>query len=314
MEQFTNGLQQALHGTGVQVLVGNSEDDATKEVSDLNSFLERGVGALITIPVSGNAPLVPILQKAISGGAYTEGELAGPAQSVVIAFEYKAGYVQGKQLAGWIDSHLGGKANVLYFNPAEVSPLLVPREQGNLDRLRTGGPGIKVVQNIPIIPSVTTGQQDMLTALQAHPDINVVFGDDESVLGAVRAYQSLGKIADLKYASGFDGSPDADAVIKANNTPYKINYGFNYGVLGYVTGQMVARWFEGRSVPLLMNLNAVPLTSSTLGTYDKAAADPQAVKNLTPYLSLLGTTDYATRMYYTNYSPCSGTDASQCPR
>ena len=44
-------------------------------------------------------------------------------------------------------------------------------------------------------------------------------------------------------------------------------YGFNYGVLGYVTGQMVARWFEGRSVPLLMNLNAVPLTSGTLAAW-----------------------------------------------
>ena len=83
---------------------------------------------------------------------------------------------------------MGGKASVLYFNADNVSPLLIPRKLGALAALKAGGAGIKVVEDISQNPDVTKGQQLMSTALQAHPEIDVVLGDDETVLGALRAY------------------------------------------------------------------------------------------------------------------------------
>jgi len=301
--QYTNGIRQSLQGSGIQLLTGNADADPTTMVSALRSFLQRGVGALITVPVGGNQPLTPIEQQAIGSGAYVTSELAGPAQSVITVDQYNVGFVQGKAAAQYIDSHLHGKASVLYFNANNVSPLLIPREKGALAGLRTGGSGIQVVDNISITPDVTQGEQDMSTALQAHPDINVVLGDDESVLGAVHAYQSLGKISSLAYASGVDGSPDALAAIQAGSTPYKVDYGFNYGVMGYVNGQMIRRWFAGKSVPMVMDFKPAAMNSAaTINAYNRAASKPKSA-NVAAYVSLLGTISYGSRSSYVDYSP-----------
>ena len=80
----------------------------------------------------------------------------------------------------------------------------------------------------------------MQTILQAHPNVNVVLGDDESVLGAYQAFRSAGKLSQVKYMSGINGSADALKVVGQGNTPYKVDYGFNFGQAGYAVGRPLA--------------------------------------------------------------------------
>ena len=296
--QYANAIKKGLAGSGIALLVGNANSDPTKAITDLRSFLQRGVGGLVTVPVGGNQPLVPIHTQALSKGAVVIGELAGPADQIITVNQYQVGYTQGQDAVKFIKAHMGGKANVLYFNADNVSPLLIPRKQGNLRCSKAGGPGIKVVEDISQNPDVTKGQQLMSTALQAHPEINVVLGDDETVLGALRAYQIANKISDLKYASGVDGSPDALAVIKKGGTPYKADYGFNYGVMGLVSGQSIKRWYQGLNIPTVASFKPFAMTSAaTINEYARAASNPQP-SDVAKFITLLGNVSYATRGSY----------------
>lgn len=301
--QYANGIKKGLAGSGIKLVTGNANSDPTKAVNDLRSFLQRGVGGLVTVPVGGNEPLVPIHKEALDKGAVVIGELAGPADQIIAVDQFKVGFVQGKDAADWIKKNMGGKANVLYFNADNVSPLLIPRKLGAVAGLATGGKGIKIISNVSITPDVTKGQKLMQTELQAHPEINVVLGDDESVLGAVHAYQIQNKIGDLKFASGVDGAPDALAHIKAGNTPYKVDYGFNYGVIGIVTGQSIKRWFEGRNISQIVSVRPFPMRSAAdIALYARAASNPTAA-DVPKFIEQFGSVSYGTRGSYVDYTP-----------
>ena len=274
--QYANAIKKGLSGSGITLLTGNANSDPTKAITDLRSFLQRGVGGLVTVPVGGNQPLVPIHAQELAKGGIVIGELAGPADQIITVNQFEVGNTQGLDAVKFIKAHMGGKANVLLFNNDNVSPLLIPRKLGLIAGLKTGGAGVKIVENIGQNPDVTKGQQLTATALQAHPEIDVVVGDDETVLGAVRAFQIANKINNLKYASGIDGSPDALAVIKKGGTPYKADYGFNYGVMGLVSGQSIKRWYAGLNVPTVASFKPFAMTNAaTINQYARAASNPQ---------------------------------------
>lgn len=198
---------------------------------------------------------------------------------------------------------MGGKANVVYINANQLSPVLVPRDKGAIAGLKTGGSGIKLVADQFNTPGVDTGNKLMSQILQAHSDVNVVLGDDESVLGALSAFRTAGKLSQLKYMSGVNGSKDALAVISAGNTPYKTDYSFGYGPLGYEWGQLAIDWSEGKSIPMVEDVNPIALSSSSdIAKFEKDTTDP-AHADLSKYLKLLGNISYATRGGYVNYSP-----------
>jgi len=153
------------------------------------------------------------------------------------------------------------------------------------------------------VPGVVTGDQLMTTLLQAHPNINVVVGDDESVLGAWNALKAAGKASQVKYLSGINGSPDALAVVAAGNTPYKADFSFGYAEIAYNWSIDFHLWLEGKSVPLVERINPVELTTAAqIAKFNHDAADPAHAK-LSTYETLFGNIDYATRMDYVDYQP-----------
>jgi ABC-type sugar transport system substrate-binding protein len=301
--QYANAINLGLAGSKIRLLTGNANSDPTQAITDLRSFVQSGVGGLVTVPVGGNQPLVPIQAQAIAKGDVVIGELAGPADQVIAVNQYQVGYTQGQDAVKFIKQHMGGKASVLYFNADNVSPLLIPRKLGAIAALNAGGPGIQLVQDLSILPDVTMGEQDMATALQANPAINVVLGDDESVLGAVHAYQLQNKLSSLQYASGVDGSPDALAAIQAGNTPYKVDYGFNYGVMGLVTGQSIKRWYAGLNIAQVADFKPFAMNSAaTITAYARAASNPKP-SDVSKFITLYGSVSYAKRGSYVNYTP-----------
>ena len=217
--------------------------------------------------------------------------------------QYQIGYTQGIDAAKYIDQNMGGKAEVVYINANKLDSTLIARQVGAVNGLRTGGPGIKIVADVFNVPGVVTGNQLMTTLLQAHPTVNVVVGDDESVLGAWDAFKAAGKASQVKYLSGVNGSPDALATIKAGNTPYKADFVFGYAELGYTWSIDFHLWLEGKSVPMLERLNPIELTSAQqIASYNQDSADP-AHADLAKYETQFGDISYATRMDYVDYQP-----------
>lgn len=296
-----NGVKKAVEPQGWQFLAANAAGDAAKNLTQVNSFLQRGVGVLLTAPVGGN--LGPSQQQALDKGIAVFSFLSGPAIDVASADQCQIGKTQGEDAVRFIQKNMGGNAQVVYINANKLSPVLIPRDTCAVKALKAGGPGIQLVADEFNTPGVATGNKLMTSLLQAHPDVNVVLGDDESVLGALKAFQAGGKESQLKYASGVNGSADALAEVSKGNTPYKTVYSFGYGPLGYEWGQAAIAYSQGKSIPMVMDVNPIALSSKAdIAQFERDTNDP-AHADMQKYIKKLGNISYASRGHYVNYSP-----------
>ena len=87
----------------------------------------------------------------------------------------------------WIKKNLGGNAQVWSSTPRR-SPRRSRRARwGGSTGLKTGGPGVKLVAKQPIkLLTADEGSTLSATLLQAHPDIDVWLGDDDTIIGVRR--------------------------------------------------------------------------------------------------------------------------------
>lgn len=300
--QLGRGMQQAAQQRGVEYVTATSGNDPGKHVDQMNEFLQQGVGSLAMQPLSPDADSL-VLQRAIDKGICAQGVITAPSTIQVVASQYQIGYDQGKAAADYVTAHLGGVAQVLYFNLDSASPQLKLRHQGVLNGLKTGGGGVEVVGDLTVADiSTTSGFNTMMSALHAHPDIKVVLGGDTIVVGAHKALKDSGKLSDDMFLSGVDGDAEALELVKAGGA-YKLSIAFAWTLMGYGLGQFGADWIEGKEVPRLVVARGVHLDSAAaVDQFTSASADPASVfvdrLRYENYLPLYGTVSHSTRLTY----------------
>jgi ribose transport system substrate-binding protein len=295
---ITSSMEAAAKARGLEFLTAIANDDSAKNVEQINTFLERGIGALAIQPLDANAQ-APLMQKAIDQGIAVLSLVTPPSTNQVIANQYKVGNQQGLAAAKWITANLDGKAKVFYFNFDHIE-VLKERHRGVLEGVKTAGPGVEIVLDIdPGAITNDAGFKTMNTALQAHPDINVILGGDTVCLGALAALEATGKANDKVYISGIDGDKEALNKIKQGGA-YKASFAFAYPLMGYAWGQYAADWLEGKEIPLVSQFNAIELNSPE--TIDKFTSDMQNAteswKRADTYFTNLGSISYDTRQNY----------------
>jgi len=142
------------------------------------------------------------------------------------------------------------------------------------------------------------GSQAASTLMQAHPDINVWVGDDDTIVGVESALMAMGKKpTDKIYLSGFNGQANALARLKAGGL-FRDDIAFPNGVYEWATGQYLCDYVEGKSIPQVQVLNAIPVTKANIGKFLADDQNPKAAfaRGVNGYLTLLGNIDYRTRM------------------
>jgi ribose transport system substrate-binding protein len=297
-----HGMQQAAAQRGVDYVTATSGNDPGKHVDQMNAMLRQGVGSMAMQPLSPDADSL-VLQRAIDQGVCTQGIITAPSTMQVVASQYQIGFDQGKAAADYVTAHLGGNAQVLYFNLDTAAPQLRIRHRGVLAGLRTGGGGIDVVGDLTVADiSTTSGFDTMMSALQNHPDIKVVLGGDTIVVGAYKALQDSKKLTDDMFLSGVDGDSAALALVKQGGA-YKLSIAFAWSLMGYGLGQFGADWIEGKDVPQMIVAKGVKLDSAAaVDRFRSASADPARVfadqSQFAKYLPLYGQVSYATRHTY----------------
>ncbi|WP_326636058.1 sugar ABC transporter substrate-binding protein [Streptosporangium sp. NBC_01755] len=300
--QITRSIELAATARGLEFVTAIANDDSAKNVEQIETFLQRGIGALCIQPLDANAQ-APLMRRAIEAGAAVMSLVTPPSTSQAVADQYKVGNTQGLAAAKYITEKLGGKANAVYFN-IDTIEVLKARHQGVLDGLKTAGPGVKIIADVQP-PALTQdgGFKAMNTILQAHPDVNVILGGDTFCLGALSALQAAGKDRPEMYLSGIDGDEQALAEVRKSGA-YKASFAFAYPLMGYAWGQFAADWLEGKPIPQVMQFNAIELNSAE--TIDKYRADMKAVaetwQNAGTYFTLLGSIRYQERDQFINYA------------
>ncbi|MEV0568741.1 sugar ABC transporter substrate-binding protein [Dactylosporangium sp. NPDC050588] len=300
--QITRAIEQAAKERGLEFVTAIANDDSAKNVEQIETFLQRGIGALCIQPLDANAQ-APLMKRAIEAGAAVLSLVTPPSTSQAVADQYKVGNAQGMAAAKYITEKLGGKAKVVYFNTDTIE-VLKERHRGVLEGLKTAGAGAEIVSDIQ--PSAITqdgGFKAMNTILQQHPDVNVILGGDTYCLGALSALAAAGKAKPDMYLSGIDGDEQALAEIRKGGA-YKASFAFAYPLMGYAWGQFAADWLDGKPIPQVMQFNAIELNSGT--AIDKYQADMKAVaetwKNASTYFTMLGSIRYQERDQFINYA------------
>lgn len=203
-----NGVEAEAKAQGMEVVVVDAQNDAAKQINDVQDLIQQGVDALLINPTDSSA-ISTAVQSANSLGipvvtldrSAEEGEVA----TLVSSDNEKGGEMAGK----FVVEKLGEGAKVAelegvpgasatrergsgFHNIADEQLDVVAKQTANFDR--------------------TEGLNTMENLLQGNPGIEAVFAhNDEMALGAFQAIQSSGKDV---LVVGFDGNEDAINSIK----------------------------------------------------------------------------------------------------
>ena len=282
-----------------------SDGDPVKNIDQLNQLLQKGIGGIWIQPEDSPAQGV-VIEKGIPQGVCMV--FSGhPATIQGMADQYDLGYQQALGAVQWIKDNLGGKATVMNFILDHIE-ILIPRRQGTLDALKTGGAGITILEQELQKINTDEGFEFASTALQAHPEINVWIGPDDTVLGVDAFLKSKSKdpAKEKVLATGLNGTDAGLAALKSNKSFIRQIYGFNSNLIGYAIGNYMADWFLGKQVPQVIQGRGVAVLSpADVDTFNALIKDYKAGYTALQGgdtgkgLAAWGAINYDTRMNYT---------------
>src|SRR5688572_20734533 len=210
----------------VELIVTNGENNASKQVSDVESLIAQGVKVLIISPVTADA-LTPVVKQAMDAGipvvtldrkVNTDVTLHIGADNVLI----------GKTAGQFVCDTLGGKGNVIEIQGTAGASATVDRHEAFHATIKERCPDVKVVAdqvaNYVREPAIKF-MEDMLQRFKPG-EIQLVYAhNDDMALGAVTALEAAGRLAEVKVV-GIDGENAAYDAIKDGKMVATFTYHF----------------------------------------------------------------------------------------
>ena len=203
-----DGAEAKAEELGYKLIVLDSQNDPSKELSNIEDLTIRGVKAILINPTDSDAVSnairianrsdIPVLT--LDRGA-SRGDVVSH-----IAFDN----VIGGEMAGhYIMEKVGEKAKVIQLEG--IAGTSAARERGEGFMNAVNGSDLELLASQPADFDRTKGLNVMENLLAANPDVQAVFAqNDEMALGALRAVQASGK--DVMIV-GFDGTEDGIAAV-----------------------------------------------------------------------------------------------------
>ena len=199
-----DGAQAAADQIGAKLVVVDAQDDASRQVSQVENLIQQKVDVILLNPTDSdglvtavndaNAAKIPVvtLDRSVSGGTVASH----------IASDNVAG---GRMAAEYIVQQLGDQGKVVELEGIAGTSAARDRGQG-FHEIMDKQTGIEVVAKQPADFDRSKGMTVMENIQQSQPEINAVFAhNDEMALGALQAVQAAKK--DIIIV-GFDGTPD----------------------------------------------------------------------------------------------------------
>jgi len=231
MQQFVAGVRlYAKENKNVTLLVEDPQGKVENEISILESYRSKPVDAVVLYAIDpfAVAPVVKELKqkgiKFVAASARFEGQDVGH-----VTDEWDGGSTAGKMFVEWwTKNRPGEKAHILsldfpsneFANRRNVAFLAyVKQVLGTL---------VDVVASQETKGDAELGQKVTETMLIAHPEINFIFGvNDSTINGAMAAVENAGR-HDIAYA-GIGGEPAAVKALQKPLYPQKGGWAFDVG-------------------------------------------------------------------------------------
>ena len=206
------GAQDAAKENNVDLLVTSANYKVENQVTNIENLMVKKVKAILLNPVDSKA-LAPVVGKAMSNNVPVVtvdiGIIGTPTASHIASDNIEI----GRMAARHIVEQVKGKANLGFIGVETVTSTL-DRQKGFFE-VMDKNPEIKVLAKYGNGMEREPAMNDTENMMTAHPDINVIFGVNESsaigALGAVRA-KNLKNVLIV----GVDTTPDMLTAIKSN--------------------------------------------------------------------------------------------------
>jgi simple sugar transport system substrate-binding protein/ribose transport system substrate-binding protein len=202
------GMKEAADKAGVELLSGNCYNKLDKEMELVNTYISRGVDAIILSPLSQTASVQALKQaneKGIKIILYNTGVDADFYSTLIESSHEVLGQSTGKVARKYIQEKLGGKAKIGIIDFVALLPEQSnARSDGFLSQLKDL-PGVEVVasQSAWLAEAATQVAGDVITA---NPSINVIYAcNDGGTVGATMAVKNAGKAGKI-VVFGIDGN------------------------------------------------------------------------------------------------------------
>ncbi|WP_261896339.1 ribose ABC transporter substrate-binding protein RbsB [Vibrio cyclitrophicus] len=203
-----DGAEAKTEELGYKLIVLDSQNDPSKELSNIEDLTIRGVKAILINPTDSDAVSnairianrsdIPVLT--LDRGASRGDVVSHIASDNVIGGEMAGHYIMEK---------VGEKAKVIQLEG--IAGTSAARERGEGFMNAVNGSDLELLASQPADFDRTKGLNVMENLLAANPDVQAVFAqNDEMALGALRAVQASGK--DVMIV-GFDGTDDGIAAV-----------------------------------------------------------------------------------------------------
>ena len=181
-------------GVLAKPLLFSATNDANKQISDLEDFVNQQPDAIVIEPL-GRAATTAAIERAVAAGIpviLCANGIEGTNFTTRVDVDfYEVAYRSGEGLA----KLLGGKGNIILFNGIAGVDSTETWRKAALDAL-SKYPDIKVVAEEYAQWNIATAKQKMEALMAAHPQIDGVWaGGGEMALGAALAYQDANKPA-----------------------------------------------------------------------------------------------------------------------
>jgi ribose transport system substrate-binding protein len=182
------------NGTLKKALLFSATNDANKQISDLEDFMNQKPDAIVIEPL-GRAATTASIKRAVDAGIpviLCANGIEGTDFTTRVDVDfYEVAYRSGEGLA----KLLGGKGNIILFNGIAGVDSTETWRKAALDAL-SKYPNIKVVAEEYAQWNIATAKQKMEALMAAHPQIDGVWaGGGEMALGAALAFQDAKKPA-----------------------------------------------------------------------------------------------------------------------
>ncbi|MFE7269996.1 substrate-binding domain-containing protein [Streptomyces sp. NPDC057623] len=206
------GAQAEAKKLGVDLTVTDAQNDASQQANQLQNFTSSALDVVIVNAVDSDAvtPAAKAVNKTGTPLIAVDRSVNNADSASFVASDNITG---GKLAAKALAEKLGGTGRIVILQGQAGTSASRERGAGFAEGLKAY-PGIKVVAKQPADWDRTKGLDAMTNLMQAHPDIDGVFAEnDEMALGALKALGS--KAGKSVQVIGFDGTADGLKAVEA---------------------------------------------------------------------------------------------------
>lgn len=189
------GMRDAAEKNGAEFFEANSLNKPDKEIQLVNTYIARGVDAIVISPLSRTASKAALKRahdngvKIITYNSTIEGDI--PA-AYIESDQFDLGAQSGRAAAKYIAEKLGGKAKIAILAFRSQVPEQSDQRSGGFKSEVTKLPGVKIVaeQDAWLAEMAVKKVGDILTA---NPGVNIIWAANEGgTVGSVMAVKNAG--------------------------------------------------------------------------------------------------------------------------